>query len=361
LGQAHVARDDRIEHQLAQAFADIVGDLVGQPVAAVEHRQDDTDDAKIGVEALLDLLDRLEKLAQPLQREELALQRDEQRIGGRQRVQRQQAERRRAVDEADVMPAMAFERAPQAARALIDTHQLDLGTAEVDRGGHDIEAGDRARHRAAVDRHPVDQQVVARALALPGRDAQPGRSVALRLEVDQQGLPSGGSHGRGDVDGGGGLPNSTFLIGDGDPDLGSFGTPLPTKIPPPGSVWDCSTWNICRIACGCSDSSCAAERPLGNSQAVVRVEKRADKLSSLPSGAKARAVMTPASKLSTLSSRAPTTRHFTSPSSAAARTSHSTLRLRDSTSTISTSGCAIASTSPGKPAPLPRSSQGPVP
>src|SRR5690606_19415886 len=182
----------------------------------------------------------------------------------------------------------------QAARAFIHTHQLDLGATEVDRGGHDIEAGNRAGHRTPANRNPVDQQVVARAFALPGRDAQPGRSVALRIEVDQQGLPSGGSHGRGDVDGGGSLPNPTFLIGDGDPDHGSFGTPLPTKIPPPGSVWDCSTWNICRISCGCSDSSCAAERPLGNSQAVVCVEKRADKLRSLPSGAKARAAMTPA-------------------------------------------------------------------
>ena len=44
---------------------------------------------------------------------------------------------------------------------------------------------------------------------------------------------------------------------------------------------------------GCSASSCAAERPLGNSQMVSRVENRADNCSNLPSGAKARAVMTP--------------------------------------------------------------------
>ena len=61
---------------------------------------------------------------------------------------------------------------------------------------------------------------------------------------------------------------------------------------------------------GCSDSSCAAERPFGNSQTVACVENRADKCRSLPSGAKARAVITPAGKLSTLSSRAPITRQL---------------------------------------------------
>ncbi len=65
LRQADVARDDRFEHQLAEAFAHVLGDLVGQPVAPVEHRQRDADDAEIGVEPLLHLLDRLQQLAEP--------------------------------------------------------------------------------------------------------------------------------------------------------------------------------------------------------------------------------------------------------------------------------------------------------
>ena len=80
-GQADVARDHRFEHQLAEARAHVVGDLVGQAVAAVEHRQHDADDAEIGIEALLDLLDRLQQLAKPFEREELALQRHQQRVG----------------------------------------------------------------------------------------------------------------------------------------------------------------------------------------------------------------------------------------------------------------------------------------
>ena len=102
-GQADVARNDRFEHQRAEARADIVGDLVGQAVAAVEHGQRDADDAELGIEALLDALDRLQQLAQSFEREEFALQRHQQRIGRGQRIERQQAERRRAIDEADVV------------------------------------------------------------------------------------------------------------------------------------------------------------------------------------------------------------------------------------------------------------------
>jgi len=91
------------------------------------------------------------------------------------------------------------------------------------------------------------------------------------------------------------------------------------------------------------------------------VENLEDKLSSFSSGAKARAEITPTFRLCNDSSRPPSTTRFSSPSSAAARSSQSTLLARDSTSTNSHSGLRMDATSPGKPAPVPKSSQGPVP
>ena len=102
LGQADVARDHRVEHDLAEAGADIVGDLDGQIVAPVEHGQRDAEDRQLGIEAGADPLDRLQQLAEPLEREEFGLQRHQDRIGGDQRVDGQQAERGRAIDQADV-------------------------------------------------------------------------------------------------------------------------------------------------------------------------------------------------------------------------------------------------------------------
>ena len=68
---------------------------------------------------------------------------------------------------------------------------------------------------------------------------------------------------------------------------------------------DCSTWNMFRSVFGSSCTSCAADRPFGNTQCVRSVEKRADNRRSFGNGAKARAEITPAEKLSTNSRRPP--------------------------------------------------------
>ena len=85
--QADIARDYTLEHEIAETIANIVGNLVGQAIASIKHRQDDTDDAQRGIETLLNPLDRLEELAEPLQGEELALQGYEQGIGSTQGVE----------------------------------------------------------------------------------------------------------------------------------------------------------------------------------------------------------------------------------------------------------------------------------
>ena len=71
-GQANVARNDRLEHQIAETIAYVVGNLVGKAMAAIVHCERHTNDIESRIEKLLHPFDRLEKLAQPLKREELA-------------------------------------------------------------------------------------------------------------------------------------------------------------------------------------------------------------------------------------------------------------------------------------------------
>ena len=79
----------------------------------------------------------------------------------------------------------------------------------------------------------------------------------------------------------------------------------------------------------------------------------------LGSGAKARAEITAAFRVSTSSRRFPSISQFASSSLRAIASNHSIRRLRDSTRTVGSSGRRSASTRPGKPAPLPRSNQAP--
>ncbi|KEO96598.1 hypothetical protein EH32_10240 [Erythrobacter litoralis] len=215
LGKPDIARNHRLENQLAQTFADILGHLVGQAIAPIEHGESDTDDVEPRVKALLNPFDRLEQLAEPFQREKFALERNEQRIGGAQRVQRQQAERRRAVDEADVMPAMLRELLAQFCRAILDRYELDLSPAQILCRRDHIEPGNACRNHRLGDGVIVDEQVIARDFARPRTDAEPGRGIALRVEVDQERAPSGRGHRSRDVDRGGGLPHPAFLVGYG--------------------------------------------------------------------------------------------------------------------------------------------------
>ena len=96
-----------------------------------------------------------DEIGEPLEREIFAVQRNQHGIGGHQRVQRQQAERRGAVDE-DVVVAVAHaahERA-EALFALRQRDELDLGAGQVAVGGHEIKALDAGLNdeRAGVGR-----------------------------------------------------------------------------------------------------------------------------------------------------------------------------------------------------------------
>ena len=89
-GQADISRYDGFEHELPEDFPHVVRHLIGQAIPAIEHGQRDPDDSQVGVEPLLHPLDRLQELAEPLQREELALERNQERIRRAKGVQGQE-------------------------------------------------------------------------------------------------------------------------------------------------------------------------------------------------------------------------------------------------------------------------------
>ena len=71
--QAHVARDRGLEHQVTNHRTHVLRHLFGQAIAAIGHRQRHADDRQRRIETGAHPLDRVEQLAQSLEREELAL------------------------------------------------------------------------------------------------------------------------------------------------------------------------------------------------------------------------------------------------------------------------------------------------
>uniref|UniRef100_A0A183BUV4 LigA n=1 Tax=Globodera pallida TaxID=36090 RepID=A0A183BUV4_GLOPA len=237
LGEADIARDHRVEYDPAEHGADIVRHLIGQAIAAIIHGEHHAEDRQAGIEATADALDRAEQLAEPFEREELALERHEQRVRGNHGVDRQQPERRRAIDQ-DHVPALrivAGDRRIEAVGARIELDQLDLRARQILRRRHDVEPGDLGG-RGDIDEIDIgDEQIIARMLALGPGDAEAGRGIALRIEIDQQDALAGRGERGADIDRRGGLTHPALLIGDSDADhLGR--TFRATTIPDSGDV-----------------------------------------------------------------------------------------------------------------------------
>ena len=167
---------------------------------------------------MLDEVHGVEQLAQSLERVVLALEGYQQRVRGRQHVERDEPERRRAVDEDEVV--LVADRLHRVSHPLLPLRRVDelyLGTRQIRRGGHDIQVLKLDSPQAgAPDVSRSDEDVVGRALEGATLDAGSTRRISLRIAVDQQGASLGDGEAGGEVYGGGGLPHPALLVGDRD-------------------------------------------------------------------------------------------------------------------------------------------------
>ena len=136
------------------------------------------------IEVLAHHRERVLELHEPAQRQVLALHRHDHAVGRDERVDRQQAERGRRVDE-DVVVAVAHldERLLERALAADQRGERELGAGEVDRrdGDVDLDGLDDVRDRDAMDEH-VEHRALDRVRVHPLAH----REVALRIEVDHE-------------------------------------------------------------------------------------------------------------------------------------------------------------------------------
>ena len=198
LGEPDVARDDGPVDLVAEVLLELRGDVQRQRVARVVHRAQQPLDLERGIEVRAHLLHRLHEVRQAFERVVLALHRDQHAVRGAQAVQREQRQRRRAIEQDEVVVAGHLadrrlhlrqrlgERVLEARFALGQLDELDLGAGELAVRGHEVEAAGR-RHDAHVrdlplaEQHLVDGRVEGALV-----DARAGRRVALRVEVHEE-------------------------------------------------------------------------------------------------------------------------------------------------------------------------------
>src|SRR5258708_1385654 len=192
--------------------------LAVQGARLVDGRQD-SPDFELGVELLPDPLDAALQLLHPLHPEVLALQRDDDLVGSHQRVDGKQAQRRRAVDDDEVVEAV--HRLQLVLEDLLTPHlvdHLDLGRGQLQVGGDEVDLHQLGPHDQVAGMDLVVHQQVVDGLVELVRPpyAHVDGQVRLRIEVDEENpLPQLRQAGA-QVHACGGLADAAFLVGDGD-------------------------------------------------------------------------------------------------------------------------------------------------
>ena len=162
----------------------------------------------------MNLLDRVDEVAQPFEREVFALHRHDDAVRAAQAVERQQAQARRAIDQHEVVLGHhPGERSLESPVAPIELDELDLGTRQLAVGAENVVAGLIAATRCFGNRGALEQHVVDAQLELVLVDTRPHRRVTLRIEVDDENAFSDSRQAGSEVDGGGRLADAALLVG----------------------------------------------------------------------------------------------------------------------------------------------------
>ena len=139
-GELDASWDHGSEDEFGEVVAQLPLDVLGEAGALIVHGDQQTRQLQRRVQLTADQRQRVEELDQALERQVLRLDRDDHPIGGGEGIDRDRAERRRAVEQrvGEAIPDRA-EPAPQAALRALDPRQLDRGAGEVAGGGDEPE------------------------------------------------------------------------------------------------------------------------------------------------------------------------------------------------------------------------------
>lgn len=226
LRQAHGPGNDALEYLVGKMLLDIGEHLLAEPGARVVHGHEDADDFEIGIEALvLDFLDESQDFRNAFEGVELALDGDDQAVGGGQGAGHEDAEGRGAVDHDEIKGGVVPEGVDHLAEAgegIFELGDLHLASGQVDFGRNEGKKGELGGLELVLDGALPDERGIDAGAGRFRGVTQPAGGVGLGIEVDQEGLLFEFGQGRREVDGGGGFSHSPFLVGDGDNSHGTI-------------------------------------------------------------------------------------------------------------------------------------------
>ena len=213
LGELDVARDLGSEDLVAVVLIKLGDDLHGEQESAVEHRDENTRDRKLGVVHSLDAVDGYHELRETLERVELALHRNYDTVARGKRVDGEHSERGRAVDEDVVVVILnALKALLDAEFGLVDVKKLEFCACERGICGDNVEIFVGSLLNDLLDGNFTRQKLLGGSLeSFFGNSDAAGR-VTLGVKVDDKYPESKDTERRRDVNTGGGLTDAALLV-----------------------------------------------------------------------------------------------------------------------------------------------------
>ena len=199
-----------------------VGNFLGKVGAAVHHRHENAVNLKPGIDLSFHLADSLQQKLQTFGREVFCLHRNENPVGGGQRIDGQHAQGGRTVDEnVGVIRFDGIQVLPQNRLPAHSGHQGYLEGGKIDTGGNQVntlrmvEDALTGTDWLVVEDAAQSGGYSKRQLVRSGMSQTDGQA-ALWVCINEQDFLSLLCQGDAQVDTGGGFANAAFLVDDGD-------------------------------------------------------------------------------------------------------------------------------------------------
>jgi hypothetical protein len=214
LGKSYAAGDECFENLVSEEFPEVGGDLAGEVGPVIEHGEEYAFDAEVVLEGIADAVDGVHEFGDALEGEELALDGNEDGIGGDECVEGEKVEGRRAVYEDEpVLLADRGDALAEAELALRDIDEFEVGSDEVLVGTEEGQAVEGRRKDCCGDVGVADEDMVGAGPSVVFGDPESSGGISLGVRVDDQNREIGSGEGSAEVDGGGCFADAAFLIG----------------------------------------------------------------------------------------------------------------------------------------------------
>ena len=222
--QADVAGDSGGEELVLEELAEVGGDLLGEVGTVIDHGEDDAFKAERRVEGLGDAVEGADELGDAFKGEVLGLHGDEEAIGGDEGIEGEQIEGGRAVEQDErVVGADGREGVAQAELSAILADKLEVGADQIFASGDERQVLEGSRNEGIGESGLAKKHVVD-VLAISGAfEAEAAGGVGLWVYIDEEGGQTVKGKGGGEVNGGGGFADATFLVDDGEDAAGRAG------------------------------------------------------------------------------------------------------------------------------------------